>query len=68
MVEELYRRYRGELLRFAGNMTQDAAMAEDLVQDTFYLPLTRGTFNLPTLSAASVWQRTASSGSLSEST
>lgn len=39
MVEELYRRYRGELLRFAGNMTQDAAMAEDLVQETFYRAL-----------------------------
>ena len=39
MVEELYRRYREELLRFAKNMTQETAMAEDLVQETFYRAL-----------------------------
>lgn len=39
MVEDLYRRYRDELLRFAKNMTQETAMAEDLVQETFYRAL-----------------------------
>ena len=39
MLELLYQRYRGELIRWCQSMTGDLSVSEDLVQEAFLLSL-----------------------------
>ena len=39
MIEDLYEKYRAELIRWCRRMTQNESAAEDLVQEAFYRAL-----------------------------